>query len=436
MPSLIFDTDFESPATLSSLFGGAASSNAALESTVVNRGSQGMSCSGNPCYQQHTFTANAIYVGRVYFYLNSIPSQSIELFSVYPASGNAIRFGIQTGATPHWGVQFGTTQTFTTLSGMTAIAGAWHRLDIRVNVSGTTWTVDWQIDGVAQTQATSTGQVAQTIGGTGVYFGHPSGFSVAVTVFFDTYSVSQTSADYPLGVPPKVAAASDTGLTVSDALTYTMVRSRPMTDSGISLSDSVARVYTPASKTYNISPSDTGLTISDGIAMQMAWQRAVSDTGLAVADALTRAQVMRMLAEAGISIADSVRLWQPAWPISDISDGGWTVVPLWSNVDEQLVPNDSDQITSGAGSSDTAELKLSSMKRPITLSGGTKLRYRVKRQASAVLTVYLMQGSTVIASWSHPSLPTSFTTYEQVLTDPQVATITDYTNLSVRFVAN
>ena len=86
---------------------------------------------------------------------------------------------------------------------------------------------------------------------------------------------------------------------------------------------------------------------------------------------------------------------------------------------------------------DLAELRLRAMKKPVTLTGGSRLRYRVRKTGpTATLTVYLMQGTTVIASWSHASLNVAYTTYEQVLTDPQAALITDYTNLRVRLVAN
>lgn len=52
---------------------------------------------------------------------------------------------------------------------------------------------------------------------------------------------------------------------------------------------------------------------------------------------------------------------------------------------------------------------------------------------SATLTVRLLQGTTQIVAWSYADVPTTFTDAEHILTAPQAAAITDFTDLFVEF---
>jgi len=69
-----------------------------------------------------------------------------------------------------------------------------------------------------------------------------------------------------------------------------------------------------------------------------------------------------------------------------------------------------------------------------------RVRYRYKKEnadSTINLTVRLVEGaSTVIATWTHNDISTTVTESEQTLTAPQVASITDYTDLHVEFEAN
>jgi hypothetical protein len=49
------------------------------------------------------------------------------------------------------------------------------------------------------------------------------------------------------------------------------------------------------------------------------------------------------------------------------------------------------------------------------------------------IQVSLMQGATVIATWTHDPAPVSWTTYSQTLSGAEADSITDYSALRFRF---
>lgn len=134
---------------------------------------------------------------------------------------------------------------------------------------------------------------------------------------------------------------------------------------------------------------------------------------------------------------------QLARPITDITDGLWTNeagsnVNLYASIDETSA-SDTDYIQSSSSpaSADIAEVGLTSLSDPVS-STGHKVRYRYKKDATGGdqinLTVRLMQGTTEIASWSHTNID-AITSAEQTLSTGQADSITDYTNLRLRFEA-
>ena len=208
--TLVFDTDFEPPTTLANLFPGGIVSNTAYTTAYVRTGTQAMYCNGDPCYQQHVLGAPfpaAVYVARFYIYNVGWASGSIEIFNVLPNAGGGLRMGID-AATKKLGWTQGSGISYSFLSASALSLTTWYRIDLRVNVSGTTFTVDWQINGTAQTQASWTGQTATTI--SSIFFGHPTGNTGWPSVSFDSYSVSGTAADYPLGPPVTGATINST----------------------------------------------------------------------------------------------------------------------------------------------------------------------------------------------------------------------------------
>lgn len=82
-------------------------------------------------------------------------------------------------------------------SGPIVNAGTWYRIDYLADCSGTTWTMDWSVDGAPQTQATETGHSASTFSGGS----NRIGFSGAVTgnIYYDDVARSETGTDFPIG---------------------------------------------------------------------------------------------------------------------------------------------------------------------------------------------------------------------------------------------
>jgi hypothetical protein len=127
-------------------------------------------------------------------------------------------------------------------------------------------------------------------------------------------------------------------------------------------------------------------------------------------------------------------------PDSDTSTGGWANSTggstLYSSVDE-LVVDDADYIRSSTNPvNNTCSFSLSNPPYGITTPFHVTYRYKAIGTGDVDLWVRLMEGATEIASWSHPSVDTNFVTVTQTLTDPQFASITDPSNLSIQIRAN
>ena len=118
-----------------------------------------------------------------------------------------------------------------------------------------------------------------------------------------------------------------------------------------------------------------------------------------------------------------------ARPDGDVSDGTWSASSgsdLYAMIDEET-PSDADYIE--ATSAGTCEVALSSINTP-PAGWITTIRYRILGDC----TVSLRQGSTEVASWAHSPGPGSATTYNQSLSSGEQASISDWTDLRLRFV--
>lgn len=131
---------------------------------------------------------------------------------------------------------------------------------------------------------------------------------------------------------------------------------------------------------------------------------------------------------------------QFARPISDVSTGSWTPstgASLWACIDEQDA-SEADFIQSSLTANDSCEVRLSPVEAAL-IDRLHILNYRARKSGAAGntrgVTVDLLQGATVIASQSHPDLTALWPTPLLVLTKEQGASITDYTDLRVRFMA-
>ncbi len=138
-------------------------------------------------------------------------------------------------------------------------------------------------------------------------------------------------------------------------------------------------------------------------------------------------------------------------PSADTTIGAWEdelggTADIFNSINETS-PNDSDFITSEfAPSSSPYVTKLTSLTDPV-LSTGHTVRYRARKDPSAGsqidLVVELRQGyvsegspGTLIATDTQVNLPTSFTTFAFALSGGEADSITDYTDLYLRFVAD
>ena len=138
---------------------------------------------------------------------------------------------------------------------------------------------------------------------------------------------------------------------------------------------------------------------------------------------------------------------QYARPDSDVSDGSWVNqagnnTNLYQSIDESGGEDDSDYVisTDDSSASDTMEVGLSDIVDPQT-GANHVVRYRAKGSDPSGfygipdLTVSLRQGSgTEIASSTNSSLTTSFADYNFTLSSSEANSITDYSDLRLRFV--
>lgn len=135
-----------------------------------------------------------------------------------------------------------------------------------------------------------------------------------------------------------------------------------------------------------------------------------------------------------LSFTPAVQL-QTVVPASDITTAGFAITgaaSAFAALDE-LVSDDSDYVTSPSNPTNAVlEVKLATLAAPAD-NNNHKIHVRARSQnaSTASMTVALVQGTTIIASFTQ-ALTATFTTYEFALTAGQAAAITDRTDLRVR----
>lgn len=120
-------------------------------------------------------------------------------------------------------------------------------------------------------------------------------------------------------------------------------------------------------------------------------------------------------------------------PSQDMSSGAWTPstgANLYSVLDESTY-DDNDYISTTSAS--TAEIKLSAGSIPE--AGSFSIRYRAKYNTSGNLTAELYQGTTLIATHSPPLTP-FYQTFIWTLSLAETNSITDYTDLRIKFISS
>jgi hypothetical protein len=124
---------------------------------------------------------------------------------------------------------------------------------------------------------------------------------------------------------------------------------------------------------------------------------------------------------------------QTGRPASDITTGSWGTAPLWSKINE-----DSDAVyISTTAAASTGEVKLGTLSTPIGEGHVVTIRaYAAGSGAAERLNTWgLYQGSTAIATLNSSITRNSFNAYTITLSSAQIAAITNYTDLRVRFTA-
>lgn len=120
-------------------------------------------------------------------------------------------------------------------------------------------------------------------------------------------------------------------------------------------------------------------------------------------------------------------------PMSDVSAGAWTSSiggALNAAIDE-VTASDADYIGTET-LADQCTVGLQAGTDP-AVSTGHLVRYRLRGDGASGITVALMQGASVVASWTHDPAPSSFTTFVQTLSGAEADSITDYGALRLRF---
>lgn len=138
-------------------------------------------------------------------------------------------------------------------------------------------------------------------------------------------------------------------------------------------------------------------------------------------------------------------------PSTDTTRDNWeeddgTTTSIFDQIDEAVI-DDADYIrTVLAPTSDVYVTKFTTLEDPVS-STGHIVRYRYGKSAAGGaqidLTVELRQGyvnegaqGTLIKQWTHTNISETLTTAAQTLSGAEADSITDYTDLYLRIVAN
>ena len=204
MPTLIYADGFHHKTADGSRFGGAADTGLW---SAVNTG--GGITFGNETYdsgpdiqiveggaalanvQRGLAAGIRTLVGSFYFKITSGPSVdgSRLFFTTGPANNFKFEVKLSNGTIHVEIVSDGP-------DGPVVTDNAIHRVDFRLDTSGTTYTCDWAVDGTAQTQVTAAGQTAADLTAWGI-----GSSNAAHAMTFRTWHLvlSSTSGDHPIG---------------------------------------------------------------------------------------------------------------------------------------------------------------------------------------------------------------------------------------------
>lgn len=167
----------------------AHSGNASLKIAPIGSGSAANARKNLPASQQVL-----VLSGYIMFPSGGTPSANSVFFGCLSSTGS-IFSGINISNAGVIRCMTGSGAT-TVASSITMADGQWYLIDMRISQAGTTWTVDWAIDGVAQTQVSAG---SQTQGDISTIRMGTNTTAISMTGYIDDVIASIDSADYPIG---------------------------------------------------------------------------------------------------------------------------------------------------------------------------------------------------------------------------------------------
>ena len=163
------------------------------DTTTVHGGTRSMKVAqvngGDAYLMQMAPASQTVMVTRWAMRFSVRPQDGDELFNV--KNGGSVDMKMQFDGTNKLNVEMSSTVVSTT----TIALNTWYVIDLRYSVAANPHRVDWRINGVAQTAATSA-TAATTLAD--MRWGSSSDTNL-YTAFYDDLVISHTSADYPIG---------------------------------------------------------------------------------------------------------------------------------------------------------------------------------------------------------------------------------------------
>jgi hypothetical protein len=241
--------------SLAQIFDVQVGTTASLDTTHARTGSQAVKI-------HQTGTANAsirsinslpIVVGRFAFWIASNPSATLQQGQCL-GGVNAV-FQISTA-----GIQTAGFTGATVASGITVTDGAWHVIDFRVDLRGSTYLMDWMVDGVAQTQATIAAAGARVVS----QFKFASSGAVTIDYWLDDWQLSDDWGSYPLADPPNPRPLTQRLVQVLDQAPFFIASRYGSQRRGLILEPAVqlAAASAPAAPTVTPLPKQTVIQAS------------------------------------------------------------------------------------------------------------------------------------------------------------------------------
>jgi hypothetical protein len=168
--------------------------NTSFSTSIVRSGSR--SGRANPTSSTGALTSTAfpsssLFVIRCYVYFATLPNATCELITTNAAPGS--RVGAYFNSSDNK-IYAGNSTSNLGATGVTVSTGQWFRIDVKIDVSTSSWLIDVSVDG------TSCGQRNNSAAPTSyTWLNLGTLTDVTQDIFFDDFIMSNTLTDYPIG---------------------------------------------------------------------------------------------------------------------------------------------------------------------------------------------------------------------------------------------